>query len=227
MNTVDNCDYVDGLYLVSPTGELVQIHHVTSDTHVGHRNIAKYTGRPYPYAEDTSAMDADLTRLWNESVMPEENVLHLGDAALGQITESVKWYGKMNGRKFLVPGNHDYISSVSSKSRQERYAEVYAEFFTVLPELVELTAVYGGRSVMMRACHYPTAATVWENDKYDSLRPPAGDGVPLVHGHTHHKDVFNPDVPFEFHAGADAQGLKPVRADVIAQWAVNAITGNA
>lgn len=208
------------LYLHVPgVSEMVRIHHVTSDTHIGHRNIAKYTGRPYVNDENTDDMDADLVRLWNEVVAPGENVLHLGDAALGQISESIKWYGKMNGNKFLVPGNHDYISSVSTQSRRERYAEVYAGYFTVLPETVTVIANKGKQKRTMRACHYPSIADPREGGKYQSLRPPAGDGVPLIHGHTHYKEVLNPMAPYEFHAGIDAHGLKPVSAYAISEWA--------
>lgn len=203
---------------------LVPIDYVTSDTHVGHKNIAKYTGRPYDNEENTQAMDADLVRIWNEIIAPDANVLHLGDAALGQIVESVKWYGLMNGTKFLVPGNHDYVSSVSTASRRERYAPVYEEYFNVLDEMVMLVARRGSEERYVRACHYPTIEDPREGGKYQSKRPPVGDGIPLVHGHTHYSEVFNPAAPLEFHAGVDAHDLKPVAASVIAEWAFS-VTG--
>ncbi|MBC9704811.1 MAG: metallophosphoesterase family protein [Enterococcus sp.] len=197
--------------------EVIEITHVTSDTHIGHRNIAKYTGRPYVNDENTYHMDNDLINKWNQVVPVDGTVLHLGDAALGQIAESVKWYGKAHGRKLLVPGNHDYISSIMSANRRETYAPVYAEFFTVLPELVTLTAVRGEEQIVIRASHYPTEADHRERNKLTELRPPK-DGMKLIHGHTHYKQWNNPDYPLEFHVGVDAHDLTPVTAERIVDW---------
>lgn len=219
------------LYYIHPDGTEQEIHHVTSDTHIGHRNIAKYVDRPYDNEDSTDAMDADLTRLWNEVVEPGQTVLHLGDAALGQIVNTIQWYGKMNGTKLLVPGNHDYISSHSSVSRQERYADVYAEYFTVLPEIIDLVVRSGDVEKRLRASHYPYK-NVNENahgdNRYDKIRPKY-DGFPLVHGHTHSTRTFQ-KTPFiqgcdvyilpspEFHVGVEAHHLMPVSADVIGRW---------
>lgn len=198
---------------------LVEITHLTSDTHIGHRNIAKYTGRPYVNEESTAAMDADLIMKWNEVVPENGTVLHLGDAALGQITESLKWYGSANGRKFLIPGNHDYISTVFSEQRNLTYTPIYEEYFELLPEIgVTLIAVRGDEQVRIRASHYPTVADHRERERLNRLRPPADD-MKLVHGHTHYKSWSNPDYPLEFHVGADAHDLRPISAERIIDWA--------
>lgn len=203
--------------LLEHNGEIVEITHLTSDTHIGHRNIAKYTGRPYSNEESTVLMDADLIQKWNEVVPTDGTVLHLGDAALGQITESVKWYGSAHGRKFLIPGNHDYISSIFNQTRRDTYTPVYEEFFTVLPEMVTLTAVRGDERVVIRASHYPTVADHREREKLSNLRPPQ-DGMKLIHGHTHYKQWHNPDYPLEFHVGVDAHNLAPITAERIVDW---------
>lgn len=203
--------------LLEHLGETVEITHVTSDTHIGHRNIAKYTGRPYANDESTYDMDSDLIGKWNEVVPEDGVVLHLGDAALGQMTESVKWYGLAHGRKFLVPGNHDYVSSLFPEKRQETYAPVYAEFFTVMPEEIMLTAVRGDERVAVRASHYPTEADHRERAKLSHLRPPK-DGLKLIHGHTHYKQWDNPEFPLEFHVGVDAHDFTPVSAERIVDW---------
>lgn len=203
--------------LLEHNGETVEITHVTSDTHIGHRNIAKYTGRPYENKESTAEMDSDLINKWNDVVPVDGTVLHLGDAALGQITESVKWYGSAHGRKFLVPGNHDYVSRIFSETRRETYAPVYAEFFTVLPEMINLVAVRGDERVVIRASHYPTEADHRERNKLSELRPPK-DGMKLIHGHTHYKEWENSDFPLEFHVGVEAHNLAPISAERIVDW---------
>lgn len=215
------------LFYTHPDGTEQEIHHVTSDTHIGHRNIAKYAGRPYDNNDNTDAMDADLVRIWNEVVKPGETVLHLGDVAMGKITDTIQWYGKMNGTKLLVPGNHDYISSHCSASRQREYADVYAKYFTVLPEIIDLVADDGDSELRLRASHYPYKGNS-EDDRYDKIRPKY-DGFPLLHGHTHSKDTFQkaPFIPGcdvyiipspEFHVGVDAHNFQPVSANVIGRW---------
>jgi calcineurin-like phosphoesterase family protein len=54
-------------------------------------------------------MDEQLIRRWNAVVGQDDIVYHLGDFAfeLGN-TERVQWiFERLNGRKFLVVGNHD------------------------------------------------------------------------------------------------------------------------
>lgn len=216
------------LFYVRPDGTEQEIHHVTSDTHIGHKNIAKYAGRPYDNSDNTDAMDADLIRIWNETVSPDETVLHLGDAAMGKLEETVPVYGKMNGTKLLVPGNHDAISSDKRASQREKYSDLYAEYFTVLPEVINLIARVGEKDYKLRASHYPYKNVHTDTDRFDKVRP-AWNGEPLLHGHTHSENVFQkpPFIPGcdvyvipspEFHVGVDAHGFMPVKADTIARW---------
>lgn len=76
----------------------------TADTHAGHSNIIRYTGRPFKDAEE---MDRCLIERWNSVVGPEDIVYHLGDLSLNgwQLVEKFVW--RLNGVIKLVPGNHD------------------------------------------------------------------------------------------------------------------------
>lgn len=51
------------------------MHYIISDTHFGHENIKTYE----PVRKDYD--DERLVQLWNETVAPEDEVLHLGDFA--------------------------------------------------------------------------------------------------------------------------------------------------
>ena len=51
----------------------------TSDHHFGHKNIIKFSERPF---NDVNEMDEILIQKWNEKVNPEDEVYHLGDVGL-------------------------------------------------------------------------------------------------------------------------------------------------
>lgn len=71
---------------------------LTADTHWGHANIIKYCSRPF---YNVAHMDLELTRRWNETVRRQDIVMHLGDFGF------CKTPPKLNGKIFLLPGNHD------------------------------------------------------------------------------------------------------------------------
>lgn len=78
----------------------------TSDTHFGHQGMLVFGGRKF---KDTSEMDELLIKRWNEVVGSSDIVYHLGDFAF-QLDNAERVNGifhRLNGRKFLVIGNHD------------------------------------------------------------------------------------------------------------------------
>lgn len=196
-------------------GQTYPISFVTSDQHVGHKNIAKYTGRPFDNSVSTEQMDAALRHYWNEMVTPEDNVLLLGDVALGSLEASLNNWKTFNGTKFLVPGNHDRVSSVEKESRRLNAAARYEDAgFIILPEVVAILV----DGVKVLASHYPYSGDSHDGDRYTHLRP-VDEGGLLVHGHTHSKKAVDPDeFPRQFHVGVDSHDLKPVPASVIEAW---------
>jgi calcineurin-like phosphoesterase family protein len=81
----------------------------TSDTHFGHKNIIKYSNRPY---KDVSEMNEKMVDLWNKTVNPEDLVFHLGDIAMGQRALAPAIIDRLNGHIVLVPGNHDHPNTI-------------------------------------------------------------------------------------------------------------------
>lgn len=101
---------------------------LTADTHFCHTNVIKYSSRPF---EDADHMNWEMVRRWNEVVSPEDTVYHLGDVAFSRKIKAdtiEKILKSLNGKKFLVPGNHDYPNP-----QQYEYA------FEILPPYVKLT----------------------------------------------------------------------------------------
>ncbi len=78
---------------------------VTADTHFSHRNIIKYCSRPYETVEE---MNEGIIKIWNDTVTSEDYVFHLGDFAFLGKEKACILSQRLNGKKFLVPGNHDF-----------------------------------------------------------------------------------------------------------------------
>lgn len=204
-------------------GQRVPIHFVTSDQHVSHVNIARLADRPFDNSESTEDMDNTLIERWNSVVMPEDNVLVLGDIALGKIDLSLPKWKQFNGTKYLVPGNHDRISSVEKPARRERFAPMYEEAgFVILPEIISVFAEMGTDNVEMLASHYPYRGDSQEAERHVELRP-IDEGKLLLHGHTHADVATKPEFPRQFHVGVDAHDLTPVASSVITEWVAQSV----
>ena len=76
---------------------------IISDTHFFHGNIGRYCNRPENWQEL-------IINNWNELISPNETVLHLGDFALGKKSNFELLISMLNGRLFLLQGNHDRLS---------------------------------------------------------------------------------------------------------------------
>lgn len=76
----------------------------TADTHFSHRNIIKYSSRPFATVEE---MDEAMIAHWNARVAPEDTIYHLGDVAFYNREKINRLLERLNGVKHLCPGNHD------------------------------------------------------------------------------------------------------------------------
>ena len=76
----------------------------TADSHWGHRNIIKYCQRPFL---DVEEMNETLISNWNKVVGINDYVFHLGDFSVGGAAEWTSLLDSLNGKIFLVLGNHD------------------------------------------------------------------------------------------------------------------------
>ena len=76
-----------------------------ADTHWRHRNICSYDNRPFNSVDE---MDEAMVSLWNETVSEDDLTYVDGDMVWSQKYE--EWeelLGRLNGRVFVVKGNHD------------------------------------------------------------------------------------------------------------------------
>lgn len=80
----------------------------TADTHFGHQLMLKF--RPFA---STDEMDEHLIDIWNAVVKPDDIVWHLGDFSCHDEGRTKKIFSRLQGRKRLIPGNHDVHSDGS------------------------------------------------------------------------------------------------------------------
>ena len=76
----------------------------TSDTHFYHSNIIGFCKRLFKNVED---MNETLIENWNQVVSQDDIVFHLGDFCMGGSHEWTKILNRLNGKIYLVLGNHD------------------------------------------------------------------------------------------------------------------------
>lgn len=99
----------------------------TSDTHFYHTNIIGFCKRPFKNVQD---MNEVLIANWNRVVAQDDIVFHLGDFCLGGSHEWISILDRLNGKIYLILGNHDmknirqgYINRFESVAMQ-MYIEV-------------------------------------------------------------------------------------------------------
>ena len=56
---------------------------------------------------DVEEMNAYMLQRWNEKVRKNDEVVILGDLSWGKTEETNELLGKLNGRLYLIQGNHD------------------------------------------------------------------------------------------------------------------------
>lgn len=84
----------------------------TADHHFGHALMLSETACARPFAS-TKEMDECLIDCWNSVVRKDDLVFHLGDFSMG-LGDAVRVgsvFRRLNGRKRLVLGNHDYAKA--------------------------------------------------------------------------------------------------------------------
>lgn len=75
-----------------------------SDLHIGHVNCLKFDNRPF---KDLAEQNEKLVEIWNSRVSPEDHVWLLGDIIWSVNKENEQVLKLLNGKKYLVSGNHD------------------------------------------------------------------------------------------------------------------------
>jgi len=135
---------------------------VTSDQHFNHFKISQLCGRKFRSLEE---MHNVMIKLWNNTIRPQDIVIHLGDIVLTKGDSSnLKFIIKqLNGRKILVKGNHD----------RKSYSWYLNNGFDFICE--KFNWYYNRKKILF--LHDPNKITVEDTKKYNFI----------IHGHIHNK----------------------------------------
>ena len=155
----------------------------TADTHFGHGATLGQFRRPFGSVAD---MNVGLIARWNERVLPDDEVWHLGDfayrmkpAAMTTVLDS------LHGTKHLITGNNDGAETLSLRGWAS--VQAYVE--------IELDGIH------LVLCHYPFRT--WNR---------MGKGALNLHGHSHGR--LKP-VTRQIDVGVDVWDFRPVTLDTI------------
>lgn len=166
----------------------------TSDLHFGHHNILKYENRPY---KDTDEMDRDIIRKWNGVVGKNDEVYILGDVSFHKDPDKTyRILKQLNGRKYLILGNHDKQILKTPKLREQ---------FIWVRDYYKLTL----SNCTLVMFHYPIQ--VWDCQHHGAIH---------LYGHIHSNigsHVMKYDIPNSYNVGADVHNYTPVNLDEILQ----------
>lgn len=181
----------------------------TSDLHFDHANVIKYCDRPFDSVEQ---MNERMVELWNDNVDSADIIYVLGDFSLG--ASAVTKYGpRLNGNKYLVPGNHDRCHPVFHKNKDIRMAnakKLYEDAgFIIMP--IESTLSTIPDFFSFKLCHMPYTGDHTEKERYIEYRP-KNYGQWLLHGHVHdHWKVKGKQI----NVGVDVWNFMPVSIEMI------------
>jgi calcineurin-like phosphoesterase family protein len=154
----------------------------TSDTHFNHVNCIKFDNRPFENIED---MNESIIKNWNKVVSPEDEVYHLGDVAFGRGDECLNILNSLNGKIYLVKGNHEKTALNGAFNRFEWVKDYY-----------ELK--YEGHLFIL--CHYPFAS--WRNSHYNKSIN--------LHGHCHGNQGDRPVLLNQLDVGTCCHNYAPI-----------------
>lgn len=165
---------------------------VTSDSHLCHALPDIWLPRGFKSADEHTN---SVITIWNGMIGPDDDVFHLGDIYLSDLTRGLEAFRELHGRIHIIRGNHDTNRKISE--------------VMVLPNVVECgkwADVIRYRKHDYYLSHHPTMCANMRETIPHMLN---------LHGHTHSPDRFQ---FFEFgcyNVSMDAHNCRPVLLDSI------------
>ena len=138
--------------------------HITSDIHFSHANIIKFCPESRPF-RDADEMDRTIIHNWNADVHPLDTTIIIGDVAFCNVEKAVHLMNRLNGKKILVKGNHDF-----KLAKDEKFRNCFESVHDYLDMTFEQTKLV--------LFHYP----IYEWDKMHH-------GSVHFHGHVHARPI--------------------------------------
>jgi calcineurin-like phosphoesterase family protein len=175
----------------------------TSDTHFSGKSIlfhkperrvaAGITLEELQADRDAAMLKHDewLIDLWNKTIKKKDFVYILGDFCMGNKKRTEYILGRLNGRKYLIRGNHD-----KSCAGLERYFEWVGDIKEAKFNHGQYPFIDKDETFCLEMCHYPLFA--WNRRPH---------GTCHIHGHTHGYmcDFNDRSVELRFDIGFDSK----------------------
>ena len=139
--------------------------YLISDTHFNHSRVLEFTTTDgkllRPGFRNVQEMNELIIYNWNKTVRPDDIIIHLGDLVMGGFSSLASIMPRLNGKKILILGNHDYE------------AADYIPYFGKVCSMMKLTDF----SIPLYLSHCPLNEASLYSDR-------VGNGLNL-HGHIH------------------------------------------
>lgn len=166
-------------------------HWFTSDWHLGHANIIKYSKRPF---KDTTEMDAHYLGMF-KGLQRGDTLYHLGDLCFdAKYLPKIEELIKSSGIQFhMITGNHD-------TKKIKPGADIKG-----MSSISQLKTIKVGEQTIV-LCHYMMRS--WDHSHFGSWQ---------LYGH-HHKDVSEHHVGKQMNVGVDVNNHWLVQFEKIKEY---------
>jgi calcineurin-like phosphoesterase family protein len=159
----------------------------TSDNHFYHKNIIKYEDRPF---SDVCDMNRQMIKNWNQTVNSNDSIYILGDLAFTNGYNANYLLTQLNGKKFLIKGNHDSFLNDNEFDRTK--FEWVRDYYHLKHDGIKFILF-----------HYPIA--VWDCKHHGSIH---------LYGHIHSNKGDNHPLTYDlgkaYNVGVDVNDFKPI-----------------
>ena len=177
--------------------------YITSDLHLSHGNILKYSPWARGHFQDVSEMNEAIVSNINSMVTDEDILIIVGDISFGNHDSTAEFLKRINGQKKLVWGNHDakFRESVQFHTQKKLMGVVWTG------DYLEFDHKFQDKKYKIVVSHYPFLT--WNRSHHGSIN---------CHGHCHsHHDsryLQGPNVR-QIDIGMDGNFMKPHDMDDI------------
>lgn len=172
----------------------------TADLHLGHQNILRmYPDRPFSQDCNINLHDEYIIAQWNTLAGKYDDIYILGDLSLHNAEKTRKILERLNGRKYLCPGNHDS----ALKNLQNYFVKVEQ----IMSVRIKKTRCHGLETDLeIVLCHYPLL-------EWDGMNR----GAYHLHGHCHGNLATHNTRRMDVGIDATKQILTPL-TDIVHYW---------
>jgi len=161
----------------------------TSDQHWGHKAVIWMSNRPF---ENVHEMNLYMIEKWNEVVGEDDEVYFLGDFMfkMSPNTFVQNVLSKLNGKIYLIPGNHD-----------KRYLKKYMDRVEWAEKYHELYYTHEEKEYRFILFHNPIYS--WDGMWRGSIH---------LHGHTHRNthDLYFESIGHKLNVNCEFFDYKPI-----------------